>query len=80
MKKLKRWVLTRVAHSSIIVENPTDPTEDKWDLDEKYGKQLDEEYYRDGITHWEVDTVENIYGEADNYEDKEEENTDHKPK
>ena len=72
-------MLTRVAHSTIIVESETDPTEDKWNLDEKYGKQLDKAYCNDGDTHWESDTVENIYGETDNYEDKKE-NIDHKPK
>jgi len=63
-----KWVLTRVAHSTIIVESDTDPTENKWELNEKYGKQLDEAYHNDGVDEWESDTVENIYGENSNYE------------
>jgi len=65
-----KWILTRIAHSSIIVECEEDPTEKffKYELDEKFSKQLDEEYYQDGITEWECDTVENVYGESSNYE------------
>jgi len=68
MRTMKKWVLTRVAHSTIIVESETDPTEDNWNLEQKYGKAFDEEYHNDGITEWECDTVENIYGETENYE------------
>jgi len=67
-KEKTKWVLTRIAHSTLIVESETDPTEDEWSLDSKYGKQFDEEYYNDGITHWESDTVENMYGETKNYD------------
>ena len=64
----KKWLLTRITHSTIIVESETDPTEDKWSIDQKYGKAFDEEYYNDGITQWECDSVENIYGETNNYQ------------
>jgi hypothetical protein len=56
---MREWALTRIAHSTIIVESETDPSEDEWSLDEKYGKQFDEEYYNDGLADWECVAVEN---------------------
>jgi len=65
-----KWVLTRIAHSSIIVECEKDPLEKYWkyELDELFGYKLDNEYHQDGVTEWECDTVKNIYGENSNYE------------
>lgn len=67
-EKVQKWVLTRVAHSTLVVESETDPTEDEHNLEVLYGNAFDEAYRDDGVSDWECDTVESVYGGTENYE------------
>jgi len=56
---MKKWLVTRIAHTTIEVESETEPlTEDKWGFEEKHYKELEESYRDDGVAQWEVAELE----------------------
>ena len=58
---MKRWLVTRISHTTIEVESETEPLQgdDKWEFEIKHLKQLDDSYNDDGIACWEVEEVTN---------------------
>ena len=57
--KMKKWSVTRIAHTTIEVESDVEPlTEDKWGFEEKHYKELEESYRDDGLVDWEVIELE----------------------
>ena len=56
---MKKWLVTRIAHTTIEVESETEPLrEDKWGFEEKHYKELEESYRDDGLVDWEVSELE----------------------
>ena len=53
---MKKWLVTRIAHSTIAVESETEPLQgnDKWEFEERHHKELEESYRDDGLVDWEV--------------------------
>ena len=53
---MKKWLVTRIAHSTIVVESKTEPLQgnDKWEFEDKHYEELEEEYRNDGSVDWEV--------------------------
>ena len=58
--KIKKWSVTRIAHTTIEVESETEPLQgdDKWEFEDKHYEELEEEYRSDGICDWEVIELE----------------------
>ena len=58
--KMKKWSVTRIAHSTITVESETEPLQgdDKWEFEDKHYEELEEEYRSDGLVDWEVTELE----------------------
>jgi hypothetical protein len=54
--KMKKWLVTRIAHTTIEVESEIEPLQgdDKWGFEEKHYEKLEEEYRNDGSSDWEV--------------------------
>jgi len=57
---MKKWLVTRIAHSTIAVESETEPLQgdDKWEFEDKHYEELEEEYRNDGSVDWEVTELE----------------------
>ena len=53
---MKKWLVTRVAHTTIAVESETEPLQgdDKWEFEGRHYKELEESYRDDGLVDWEV--------------------------
>ena len=53
---MKKWLVTRIAHTTIAVESETEPLQgdDKWEFEERHHKELEESYSDDGLVDWEV--------------------------
>ena len=58
--KNKKWLVTRIAHTTIEVESEIEPLQgdDKWGFEEKHYEELEEEYRNDGSSDWEVTELE----------------------
>ena len=59
--KMKKWSVTRIAHTTIEVESEAEPLQgdDKWEFEDKHYEELEEEYRSDGICDWEVTELDN---------------------
>ena len=59
--KMKKWSVTRIAHTTIEVESETEPLQgdDKREFEDKHYEELEEEYRSDGICDWEVTELDN---------------------
>jgi len=57
---MKKWLVTRIAHTTIAVESETEPLQgnDKWEFEDKHYEELEEEYRNDGSVWWEVTEAE----------------------
>jgi len=57
---MKKWLVTRIAHTTIAVESETEPLQgnDKWEFEDKHYEELEEEYRNDGSVDWEVTELE----------------------
>ena len=52
---MRKWTITRVAHSSIEVESETRPViKDEGEFEQKHLKEFEENYMDDGWTAWEI--------------------------
>ena len=54
--KMKKWSVTRIAHTTIEVESETEPLQGdgKWEFEERHYKELEESHRDDGLVDWEV--------------------------
>ena len=53
---MKKYLVTRIAHTTIAVESETEPLQgdDKWEFEERHYKELEESHRDDGLVDWEV--------------------------
>ena len=57
---MKRWLVTRISHTTIEVESETEPLkgDDKWTFEDEHQEELEREYRDDGLVDWEVELLE----------------------
>ena len=57
---MKRWLVTRISHTTIEVESETEPLkgDDKWTFEDEHHEELGREYRDDGLVDWEVELLE----------------------